>query len=514
MRRALVILLVLSVLAGACADDASEEGGGLVDKIRGESTSDDDDPANDDDPADDGDDDPIDGSGAIDWVDAGGGWQEGTLAVPLDHDDPDGETIDISVVRHPAENPDERIGPLLINPGGPGAAGIEYAYYSELVFADEIMERFDIIGFDPRGVATSTPVTCGDDAYFDEYAAADPVPDGPDETATNLALVEEFADNCEAESGDILPHLDTVSTAKDMDLIREALGDDQITYLGFSYGTYLGATYLELFGDRTRAAVLDGAYSRSLTPAEMTEGQAVGFERTLDAFLDWCRSVTCDYSPNGDPEATLTALLTQVDERPLPAGDRQLTVGHAWTGLLQALYGEVLWPGLDRALAAAAIDKDGTELLALADQYNDRSLDGSYGNSTSAFNTISCMDSPPIDEVDQAAVAAQVVAVAPRVGPVFTAMPGPCSFWPIEHDPPTGPWSAPDAPPVLVIATTGDPATPYEWGVRAADELETSTLLSVEGDSHTAYWGGNSCVDDLVDAYILDLAVPDEGARC
>ena len=511
MRRALVILLVLSVAAGACADDASEASGGLVDKIRDGSTSID---GTAEDADDDGADDPGDRTGTIDWVDAGGGWQEGTLAVPLDHDDPDGRTIDISVVRHAAENPDERIGPLLINPGGPGAGGIEYAYYSELVFDDEILERFDIIGFDPRGVATSTPVTCGDDAFFDEFTAADPVPDGPDETATNLGLVEEFADNCEAESGDILAHLDTVSTAKDMDLIRAALGDDQITYLGFSYGTYLGATYLELFGDHTRAAVLDGAYSRSLTSTEMTEGQAVGFERTLDAFLDWCRRVTCDYSPNGDPEATLTTLLTQVDERPLPAGDRELTVGHAWTGLLQALYGEALWPGLDRALAEAAIDKDGTGLLALADQYNDRSLDGSYGNSTSAFNTISCMDSPPLDGIDQAAVAAQVVAVAPRVGPVFTSLPGPCNFWPIDPDPPTGPWSAPDAPPVLVIATTGDPATPYEWGVRAADELETSTLLSVEGDSHTAYWGGNSCVDDKVDAYILDLVLPDEGARC
>ena len=513
MRRALSILIVLSVLMGACSgsDEVDSSSGGLADLVGGRSA---DEPV-DDDPSDGRDEAGSTASGEIDWVDADDGWQEGFLAVPLDHDDPDGPTIDVAVVRHAAEDPERRIGPLLINPGGPGAAGIEYAYYGELIFDEEIVERFDIVGFDPRGVGDSTNVTCGDDEFMDDFTAADPVPDSPEESAQVQTLIEEYAANCEAESSELLPYLDTVSTAKDMDLIRQALGDDQITYLGFSYGTFLGATYLELFGEHTRAAVLDGAYSRSLTPLEMTQGQAAGFEHTLDAFLSWCQRETCDYSGSDDPEAALFGLLDSIDARPLPTDDeRDLTVGLAWTGLIQALYGEALWPGLDQALAEARQQKDGSGLLALADQYNNRSLDGSYDSSGPAFISISCMDSEGTDDLDASSIAAQVVAAAPRIGPVFTAMPGPCDYWPVVADAPTGPWSAPDAPPVIVVATTGDPATPYEWGVRAAEELETATLITVEGDSHTAYWGGNSCVDDAIDTYLLELVMPDEGTRC
>jgi len=511
MRRALAILLALCVVVAACTEESTSErsGGGLTDLFR------DDGPDGDaTDPADDGESAAAPSSPSIDWVDAGGGWQEGYLAVPLDHDDPDGPTIDIAVVRHPAEDPDERIGPLFINPGGPGAAAIVYAYYGELMFDDEILERFDIVAFDPRGVGASTNVTCGDDEFLDEYNAIDPVPDSPDETADAEALIEEFAANCDVESGDILPFLDTVSTAKDMDLVRQALGDDQLTYLGFSYGTYLGATYLELFSDHTRAAVLDGAYSRSLTPVEMSQGQAEGFEHTLDAFLDWCRQDGCDYSGSEDPEAALFGLLDSIDARPIAVGDRELTVGLAWTGLIQALYAEAMWPTLDQALAAARSSKDGSRLLQLADQYNSRAADGSYDNKGAAFVSISCMDSEPIEPATEDDLAAQIIAAAPRVGPVFASLPSPCDSWPVTPDPPTGPWRAPNAPPVLVVATTGDPATPYAWGVRAADELETARLLTVDGDSHTAYWGGNSCVDDTVDAYLLDLRLPGEGARC
>lgn len=508
MRRALALLLVLSLVAVACSDDSDEDSGGGLGRLLDSAASED--PGSDDEPTDDA---PAD-SGAIDWQDDGDGWQQGYLEVPLDHDDPEGPTIDIAVVRRPADDPDERVGPLLINPGGPGAAGIEYAYYGELLFDDEILERFDIVGFDPRGVGASTQVTCGDDEFFDEFTAADPVPDSPEERAEVQVLVEEFAANCDAESGDLLPYLDTVSTAKDMDLIRQALGDDQITYLGFSYGTFLGATYLELFGEHTRAAVLDGAYSRSLTPLEMTQGQAIGFERTLDAFLASCRAEGCTYAGGDDPEVALFSILESIDARPIPVDDRELTVGLAWTGVIQALYSELAWPSLDEALSEARFDGDGTGLISLADDYNDRSSDGSYDNSNAAFVTISCSDGESTEGLSDEDAAAQVLAAAPRIGPVFTAMPGPCDYWPFEPDPPTGPWSAPDAPPVLVIATTGDPATPYEWGVRAADELETATLLTVEGDSHTAYWGGNGCVDDAVDSYLLDLTVPAEGARC
>lgn len=506
MRRVLVILLALSVVAGACTSGDSEASGGLARLVDQADDADADDPGPEPEPTDDA---------GIAWRDGGDGWQEGYLAVPLDHDDPDGPTIDIAVVRHVADDTDDSLGPLLINPGGPGAAGIEYAYYAELISDDEIVESFDIVGFDPRGTGASTSVTCGDDELSDQLNAADPVPDSPEETAEVDALVEEYAASCESESGDILPYLDTVSTAKDIDLIREALGEEQITWLGFSYGTYLGATYLELFGEHVRAAVLDGAYTRSLTPVELTEGQAVGFERTLDAFLGWCRRQGCDYAGSEDPEAVLFEILDALDERPIPVGDRELTVGLAWTGLIQSLYSEFTWGSLDEALAGARSGKDGAGLLSLADDYNGRAPDGSYDNSSAAFTTISCMDDGPLDDsLDVEAAAAQIVAAAPRIGPVFTSVAGPCDHLEPTREMPQGPWSAPDAPPVLVVATTGDPATPYEWGVKASDELETSTLLTVEGDSHTAYWGGNSCVTDTIDRYLLDLEVPAEGARC
>lgn len=511
MRRALVLLLSLALVAAACSDSGEDSAGsGILDALQGAGTTPSAEDASDDDAE--------VRTDALDWTQIGGGIEEAYVEVPLDHDDPDGETIEIAIARRRADDPDRRIGPLLINPGGPGASGIEYASYAELLFDDEILDRFDIIGFDPRGVEASSPVVCGDDDFLDEYTAVDPVPDSPEETAAATGLVEEFAAGCQEQSGDILPDLDTVSTAKDMDLIREALGEEQITYLGFSYGTFLGATYLELFGDRARAAVLDGAYSRSLSPEELTLEQAVGFEGTLDAWLEHCRAVDCDFARGADPETALFALFDSIDARPLATDDddgRDLTVGLAWTALLQALYSDALWPLLDSALLDA-VQKDGSGLLQLADQYNDRNLVGDYANQSYAFPTISCNDSAPLDWSDEEEQAAKdrIIEAAPRIGPAFVTLPGPCDYWPFEPDPPTGPFSAPDAPPTLVVATTGDPATPYEWGVTLADELETSTLLTVEGDSHTAYFEGNRCVDDIVDRYILTLELPADGARC
>ena len=505
------LIVTAALLVASCGDDGDERGGGLGQLL---------DPPTTADPDDDGPDaDGPEETGAIEWSDTGGGWEEGTLEVPLDHDDPDGDTIELALVRHRAADGADRLGPLLLNPGGPGASGIEIAMLAELLFPAEVLDRFDIVGFDPRGVEASAPVTCGDDAFLDEYTAFDPVPDSPEETEAALTLIEAFADNCAVESGELLPHVTTVATARDMDLVREALGEEQITYVGFSYGTYLGATYLELFPERVRAAVLDGAYSRSLSPVEMAEGQAVGFERSIDAFLEWCQPTNCDLAAGGDPGGDLLAILDSIDARPMRTNDedgRQLTVGLAWTGVIMAMYSPGLWPTLDGALVDVRDHGDGSGLLALADQYNDRGPDGTYSNSTFAFVAISCIDDGPLDPAEEAEAAARLPEVAPRVGPLFVSLPGPCEFWPVDppSDAPTGPFSSPDAPPVVVVATTGDPATPYAWGVQLADELETAVLISAEGDSHTSYAAGNSCVDDAVDAYLLELVVPDDGLSC
>ncbi|MBK5223566.1 MAG: alpha/beta fold hydrolase [Acidimicrobiia bacterium] len=505
IRPLLAIVIVLSLVAG-CSGNGDSSGGGLADLLAGVTST--------TGSAADGDDQPGtsegDASPTIMWD-----GNDGTMQVPLDHDDPDGATIELALVRRPANDPDDSLGPLLLNPGGPGASGNELVMLAGLILPSEVLDRFDIIGFDPRGVADSTPVTCGDHAFMDTYTAVDPVPDSPEETAEAEAVIEQFADNCVAESGELLPHINTVATARDMDLIRQALGAEQITYLGFSYGTFLGATYIEMFPERVRAAVLDGAYSRSLTGGDMAAGQAEGFERSIDAFLEWCTPQRCDLASGGDPADELFGLLDAIDAKPLPTSDgRQLTVGLAWTGVIMAMYSPGLWPLLDRALVLARDNGDGSRLLGLADQYNSRSPDGEFDNSQYAFNVISCGDEPAGSTETDAEVVARVLAVASRVGPVFVSLPSPCDHLDLDTGAPSGPFSAPDAPPLLVIATTGDPATPYQWGVTLAEELETSTLLTVEGDAHTAYGGGITCVNDIVDAYLLELELPPEGTTC
>lgn len=452
---------------------------------------------------------------SIDWNPGVGPWERGKLAVPLDYANPDGAQIEIALVRRKATKPRQRIGILLLNPGGPGASGIEFAEMSRFILSGELFDRFDVIGWDPRGVGESTPVMCGDNEFLDRYNALDPVPESESGLATSMLLVEELANNCQEESGYLLPYVGTESSARDMDSIREALDEDQINYLGFSYGTFLGATYLELFPDRVRAAVLDGAYSRSLSPLEMTRGQASGFERSINSFLAWCVEPRCDLAERGDPGVELDGLLASLRLQPLPTSDqRELTVGLAWTGVIMAMYVPAMWPMLDQALVQAIERGDGNGLISLADQYNDRSADGTYNNSVFAFTAIGCADGGPLDSQEEAAIAEAVMQAAPRVGPVFVSLPSPCDYWPFESDPPSGPFSAPDAPLVVVVATTGDPATPYQWGLQLWRELETSSLLSVKGEDHTAYGSGNGCVDSYIDRYLLTLEYPEYGQRC
>jgi pimeloyl-ACP methyl ester carboxylesterase len=450
----------------------------------------------------------------IEWSGSSGA-EEGRLEVPLDHDDPDAGTIELALLRIPAGDPANRIGSLLVNPGGPGASGIELAAAAPFFFGDEVLDRFDVIGWDPRGVGDSTAVSCGDGEFLDRFAAADPVPDSPAEEAEVDALAEQFVANCVAESGELLAHVSTVDAAHDMELIRRALGEERISYLGFSYGTLLGATYADLHPDRVRAFVLDGAYSRSLSSSELTEQQAIGFEGTLDAFLDRCRAEGCAFAPDADPGAVLDQVLAAIDARPLPTSDpeRDLTIGLAITGLVFTLYSDDSWPMLDAGLAQARFDKRGDELLRFADLYNERRPNGEWGSSTAAFVAIGCADSAPIPPEELEAIGARLEDAAPRFGDFFTSGDS-CADWPVEPVDDTSPFRAAGAPPILVIATTGDPATPYEWGVGLAEELESGVLLTNVGDTHTAYAEGKPCVDEVVDAYLVDLEVPAARTRC
>ena len=513
-RRLLAALALVALVAAGCGDD-DDAAAPTTTAAAGTTTSAADDGGDGDGGSDGSGDDADDGLVLeIEWSDSAFA-QEGRLEVPLDHDDPSGDTIELALLRVPADDPDNRIGSLLVNPGGPGASGIELAAAAPFFFGDDVLARFDIIGWDPRGVGASTAVTCGDGAFFDEFTAADPVPDTPEEEAEVEALADQFVANCVAESAELLPHVSTVDSARDMDLIRRALGEEQISYLGFSYGTLLGATYADLYPERVRAFVLDGAYSRSLTSAELTEEQAIGFEGTLNAFLASCESSGCSYAAGDDPGAVLDELVAEIDNRPLPTDDpdRPLTIGLAITGMVLTLYDDSSWGMLDAALAEARFSKEGSQLLRLSDLYNDRAPDGTYDNSTAAFVAIGCADSAPLSPAELDAIAQRLEETAPRFGPFFTSGDS-CADWPIEPVDDTRPFRAAGAAPILVIATTGDPATPYDWGVRLADELESGVLLTNVGDIHTAYGSSGPCVDDIVDAYLVDLVVPADGIRC
>jgi pimeloyl-ACP methyl ester carboxylesterase len=504
--RSIAGLLVLALLLAACSDDdTARSGAGGFFGGRDTPRSTDADPDGTD-PS----------PGAIGWT-RSGSLEFGTLEVPLDHDDHTAGTIELAVARRPAGDPNRRIGPILVNPGGPGASGIEMVGLLGFLLSRELLDRFDLVSWDPRGVGQSTQVRCGDGAFMDRYTALDPVPSTPQAEAEVDALVREFAELCEADSGWLLPHLHTEASARDMDRIREALGEDRISYIGFSYGTFLGATYAELFPERVRALVLDGAYSRSLRTAALSEGQADGFERSLDTWLSWCRRRACAFATGGDLGAAFDQLMESIRQEPLVTDDadgRRLTVGLAWTGVVVAMYTPALWSQLARALARARDEGDGSALLTLADLYNERSDDGSYSTLQYAFVAYSCMDNPVPTATEEREAAERTLAAAPRVGPIFVSTPSPCEHWPVPPRGTTEPFAITDGPPILVVATTGDPATPYEWGVRLADELDTAVLLTVEGDGHTAFGSGNRCVDELVVAYLIDLELPSGELRC
>jgi pimeloyl-ACP methyl ester carboxylesterase len=452
---------------------------------------------------------------ALDWkscLDA----ECATLEVPLDDDVVGGPTIGLALIRYEARDPDRRIGSLLVNPGGPGASGVEYAAAAASSLPEELQDRFDIVGFDPRGVGLSAGVDCTDDldAYYDlEFA-----PDDEAERAALVAGVEELVRACEASDGSILPYLSTDRTARDLDRIREALGDDKLTYLGYSYGTYLGSWYAEQFPDRVRALVLDGAVDPALDATAVQVEQAEGFERALDLFLrDCARDDACAFHNDGEPGDAYDRLRAAVGETPLATDDddgRELNGTLFDVAVLQYLYaGRGSWSSLAGSLAAAA-EGDGTSLLEVADTYTGRSDDGEYSDTTDAFLAVGCADGPPVGGIEGLRVIEEAAAkAAPRVGRTVVNNSLACALWPVEAAPPA-PLRARGAPPMLVLGTRNDPATPFVWARGLARQLEEGILVSAGGERHTAFNGANGCINRIVVRYLVDLDVPDDPTRC
>jgi pimeloyl-ACP methyl ester carboxylesterase len=448
----------------------------------------------------------------LSWSACEGDFECATLPVPLDEARPQVGTVDLALTRLKTANKGERIGSLVVNPGGPGSSAVNYLQAAWTLIPEPVRARFDLVAFDPRGVGRTAPIRCATTAELDSYFATDPSPDDAEELRELEQTNEQFATGCAERSGRVLPHVSTAEAAKDLDRVRAAIGDEKLTYLGYSYGTSLGAAYLDAYPTRARAMVLDGGIDPQLTWDGLLEGQSKGFDRALEAFLADCERRRCPYRAEveGDLLAAYDRLAEQVDRTPLPTGQkRTLGPGEFSLGVLGGLYSKASgWPAIADALVAAERG-DGGPMLALSDAYLDRDADG-YANVTEALSSVVCLDRQwPREIGPYLALADRVRKDAPRFGPLIALSGTICADWPV---PPVGSptrVTAPGSPPVVVIGTTGDPATPYDWSVALAGQLSKGVLVTYRGDGHTVYRTGSSgCVRNVVDDYLITAVAP------
>lgn len=452
--------------------------------------------------------------GKIAWSDCGGGFQCGTLQVPLDYKNPQGRKVGLSVLRKQWTGPATRIGSLLLNPGGPGEPGGEFLR-SDIGSLANLNKHFDLIAWDPRGVGASTPITCVDGPQEDAYLSIDSVLDDPQEKAALIKTNQDFAAACQRRSGDLLPFMDTASTARDLDQIRAAVGDSKLTYLGFSYGTFIGEWYAHLFPTHVRALSLDGVLDPTVSAQDSLMNQVVGFEKNLEAFLADCTARTsCSYARSGDPATKLNVAMARLDSTPLKVGNRELTRSLAMTGLLQTLYDQSLWRYADQGLTGLD-NGDGRILLLIADIYNHRNADGSYGNLfNGAYHSTYCLDfqvPSDISAYDQTGHA--LAQASPLFGPWSQYGNLQCAYWPVKPKGSGGPLPIHDAPPVLLVGGTNDPATPYADAQSVNRQIDRSVLLTRKGNGHTSY-DSSACSHDAEDTYLIDVTPPAAGAVC
>lgn len=432
----------------------------------------------------------------VDWKPCPGGQAEQRCAevfAPLDWSDPDGDALTLFLLRVPATR-EPRLGTIFVNPGGPGEPGSGLA----AGFRRDGLEQFDIVGWDPRGTGRSTPIRCAPADALDEFFEVDTSPDDPAERQALITANEKLGQACLTNSGRLLSRISTLDTIADLDLLRGLVGDEKLNFFGYSYGTEIGSRYADTYPDRVGRMALDGA-------VDVTDSQdviqAVGFDRALTAFADWCVGTQCSLGRDRDQVLrAVTGLLDRFDQRPLRVGDRELTQSLAVTGVLVALYGaEAEWSLLLTAVEQARAG-DGDLLLRMADVYNARDDSGDYDTRQTAFAAIRCLD-----EGDRGIAGADRQAEiqtekAPILGPYF----GPdyaCPTWPVPPVPEPEPVVAAGAAPILVIGSTGDSATPYEFAQAMAEQLESGVLLTYDGPGHGAYGGRSACVDQAVVRY-------------
>ncbi|CAM5409620.1 alpha/beta hydrolase [Streptomyces viridifaciens] len=456
------------------------------------------------------------------WQPCDGGFECTTFRVPMDYDRPGDGDLTLSAARAAVEaagSGDSRVGSLLLNPGGPGGSAIEYLEAVARTYDRAVRARYDLVGLDPRGVGRSNPVSCLSGDRMDAFTSADLAPGDQRAIDALVAADKEFAEGCRKQAGPVLGHLSTVEAARDMDVLRALLGDERLNFVGKSYGTFLGATYAGLFPSRVGRVVLDGAMDPALDSVTGNRTQAGGFETAWAAFAKDCaKREDCPFGRTEQQVGEqLTALLAAVHANPLRSSDhgRRLTGSQATTGVVQALYAEFLWPELRTALSDAKAG-DGTGLLKLSDAYYGREADGSYPNMMFANAAVNCLDLPApfrSPEDVQRAVP-DFERASPHFGRDIAWMALTCAYWPVRATGAAHTIRAAGAAPIVVVGTTRDPATPYDWARSLAGQLESGRLLTYDGDGHTAYGRRSTCVDGAVNRFLLTGEAPEQDRRC
>ena len=437
----------------------------------------------------------------------------GNIEVPFDYADPDQGSFVLFVKKHNAANPADRIGSMMVNPGGPGFGGSSLADDAEYYFSQDLIDHFDIIAWDPRGTGESTPaVDCVD--TFDEYFGLDSPPETPDEKQALIDASQAFNDKCAENSGTILPYISTQASAQDINSLRLAIGEEKVSYFGFSYGSELGTTWATMFPETVRAIVVDGAVDPNASSIEEGMNQAKGFEGQLSTFLKQCSErTTCEFHNGGKAEEAFDQLVLDIDATPLEVSKNRtaVTQGVLFTAVAQAMYSDYYWPQLSEALSAAQ-GGDGTDILQLYDDYYQRKDDGTYGNELEAFLAISCLDDPGASSVEDVdSHIEDFITAAPRLGGNF-AYGYSCALWPVKQAAKVT-ITGKGAGPIVVVGTTGDAATPLDSTRKMAQGLEKGILIVVDANQHTGY-GANNCVVKAVDDYLIELTIPTNETTC
>ncbi len=450
-------------------------------------------------------------AGQIQWRTCHFG-QCGTLKVPLSYADLTGKQITLALFRLPAKDPSKRIGTILVNPGGPGSSGVQFAKLTAIGFPDSIRKRFDIIGWDPRGVGASDPINCGS-----ALARASLLNESPVTAAQRAALVtgdQRFGRACKAKVGAVLGNVGTVDTARDMDRIRLAIGAQRISYIGYSYGTYLGAVYANMFPTHVRAMILDGVSDPGESAQTSFLIQARALDHAIDGYLATCAGQSkCAFYSGGHPQAAFDALVHRIEVHPIAVGNRQLGPTQFYFGVANSLYGDDQ-AAVAKDLAAAAAG-NGAPLLKQFDDYVGRKPNGTYSTEQSANTAINCLDGRGVGNLSAAQkLEPQFVKAAPRFGRFVLYSNLVCGYWPEKAHPPKLPITAKGAPPIVVIGSTRDPITPYSDAVRLAHELRSGVLLTASNAGHTSNFGIGGPCDALGTKYLLTGTPPPKGTRC